>query len=191
MNEGEQRREILLGGLGGQGVILAGVLLGQAAVNQGFFAAGSNSYGAQARGSACKAEVVFSGRPIDYPHVEAADLIVAMSQGAYDAYRKALKEGGRLLFDSGLVQPPRTDPAETGFDVTATALREVGNKQAANVLWVGVLSGFTGWFSLAALEDAVHRHTPERFLEWNLRALSLGFKVGAEKHGRQDTQTDH
>lgn len=188
MSEGVERREILVAGLGGQGVILAGVILGQAAVNDGLFAAGSNSYGAQARGSACKAEVVVSGRPIDYPHVEAADLIVAMSQGAYDAYRGTLKKGGRLLFDEGLVRSVAGNETETGFDVTGTALRELGNKQAANVLWVGLLSGLSGWFSLKGLQDAAQRHVPERFMELNLKALALGFKLGsdaaAERHGR-------
>ena len=71
-----------LSGFGGQGVVLAGILLGQAGVIDGKYVSGSNSYGAQARGSGCKSEIVFSDGPIDFPHLTTADILVAMSQGS-------------------------------------------------------------------------------------------------------------
>jgi 2-oxoglutarate ferredoxin oxidoreductase subunit gamma len=169
---------IRLAGFGGQGVILAGLLLGQAAVNDGFFAAGSNSYGAQARGSACKAEVVISRLPIDYPHVELADLFVAMSQGGYDAFHGRVTEAGEIFYDSGLVSGVKGDRREQGFDVTAASMKELKNKQAANVIWVGIVAGATGWFSEEGLERAVRRHVPDRFFELNLRALKQGLSLG-------------
>jgi 2-oxoglutarate ferredoxin oxidoreductase subunit gamma len=170
--------EIRLGGLGGQGVILAGVLLGQAAVNDGLHAAGSNSYGAQARGSACKAEVIISPTPIDYPHVENADLLVAMSQGAYGAFGRRLSEEGEVFYDSGLLVLPEKGPKERGLDITAISLRELKNKQVANVIWVGVVAGAKGWFTRKALEEALREHVPERFFDLNLRALTLGLDLG-------------
>lgn len=171
--------EIRLGGLGGQGVILAGLLLGQAAVNQGQFAAGSNSYGAQARGSTCQAEVVVSADTIDYPHVEGADLLVAMSQGAYDAYRAQMAADGVILYDSGMVTPSG-EGREFGLAVTEVTLNELKNKQVANVVWVGAVAGFTGWFSLEALEQAMADNVPARFLELNRKALVRGLELGRE-----------
>ncbi len=177
-----KRREILLGGLGGQGVITAAVLLGQAAVADGQFAAGSNSYGAQARGSACKAEVVMSPDDIDYPHAETPDLLVAMSQGAYDSYAEEVAEGGVILYDSGLVTP-RGLRKEAGFKVTALVLKNLGNKQVANVFWVGVAAGYTGWFTQEALAKVVEETVPERFRELNLKALEQGLALG--RSGRE------
>jgi 2-oxoglutarate ferredoxin oxidoreductase subunit gamma len=172
-----KRKEILLAGLGGQGVITAAVLVGQAAVADGQFAAGSNSYGAQARGSACKAEVVISQDTIDYPHAETPDILVAMSQGAYDAYAEELAEGGVVLYDSGLVTP-RGLRKEVGFKVTALVLEQLGNKQVANVFWVGVAAGYTGWFSKEGLAKVVADTVPERFRELNLKALEQGLALG-------------
>ena len=174
--------QIRLGGLGGQGVILAGVLLGQAAVLQGLYAAGSNSYGAQARGSTCQAEVVVAAGPIDYPHVEAADLLVAMSQGAYDSYRAGTAPDGVILYDASLVTPDAA-PNQHGLAVTEVAVNELKNKQAANVVWVGAVAGFTGWFSPQAVEQAVAENVPARFLELNRRALARGLALGRELRG--------
>jgi 2-oxoglutarate ferredoxin oxidoreductase subunit gamma len=172
------RREITLAGFGGQGVILAGVLMGHAAVKDGWFAAGSSSYGAQARGSACRADLVISKRPIDYPHVEAPDLLVAMSQGGYDAYHKESRHDGCLLYDAGLIKSTMGRPFETGFDVTAEAIAKVGNKQAANLVWLGIVAGFTGWFTKRSLEEAVMENVSQRFLDSNLRALAMGLGLG-------------
>lgn len=173
-----ERKEIALSGFGGQGVILAGVLLGHAAVKDGWFAAGSTSYGAQARGSACRADLVICRTPIDYPHVEAPDLLVAMSQGAYDAYHKELKHDGRLIYDTGLIKAMAGHAFETGFDVTVEAITKVGSKQTTNLVWLGILAGFTGWFTKKALEEAVMENVSERFLDSNLKALAIGLDLG-------------
>jgi 2-oxoglutarate ferredoxin oxidoreductase subunit gamma len=178
MNEPTERKEIRLAGFGGQGVILAGLLLGQAAVNDGKFAAGSNSYGPQARGSACKADLIVSDNPIDYPHVERAHMFVAMSQGGYDAFQNQVAGEGQIFYDSGLVTPAGGPIPETGLDVTDMAMKEFDNKQVANLIWVGILAGATGWFSQRALERAAEQHVPGRFLELNLRCLSRGLQLG-------------
>ena len=98
-------RQVRLSGLGGQGVVLAGLLLGQAGMIEGKYITGSNSYGAQARGSGCKSEIVFSDGPISFPHLITADILVALSQGAYQIYCKDVKESGLILYDQGLVTP--------------------------------------------------------------------------------------
>ena len=91
---------------GGQGVVLAGVLLGEAGVIDGKFVAGSNSDGAQARGSGCKSEIVFSNEPIDFPHLVTADIFVALSQGAYSMGCGDVREtSGLILYDRGQRDP--------------------------------------------------------------------------------------
>jgi 2-oxoglutarate ferredoxin oxidoreductase subunit gamma len=177
MREGRDTIEIRLAGFGGQGVILAGLLLGQAAVNDGWFAAGSNSYGAQARGSACKADIVLSHNPIDYPHVERPAVFVAMSQGGYDAFEAQVNEEGRIFYDSGLVSPSE-GRTQTGLDITQISLNELGNKQVANVVWLGAVVGAEGWFSRKALEKAAEQHVPARFLALNQKALVRGLELG-------------
>lgn len=172
---------IRLAGLGGQGVVLAGLLLGHAAVHEGLYAAGSSIYGAQSRGSLCKAEVVISREPIDYPHVELASFFVAMSQEGYDAYASQVTEGGEIFYDTGLVSRLRGNRNETGFDVTEISMNELKDRQAANIIWAGILAGATVWFSEQALEEAIRAHIPERFLDVNLRALKLGILLGRDR----------
>lgn len=184
MARADGRREITLAGFGGQGVILAGVLLGHAAVKDGWYAAGSSSYGAQARGSACRADLVISNHPIDYPHVEAPDLLVAMSQGAYDAYGREIHPDGRTFFDAGLVQSLLGRGGDESFDVTAEAILRVGNKQATNLIWIGIVAGFTGWFTQKGIEAAVRENVSERFLDSNLKALAIGLGLGLGRRGK-------
>jgi 2-oxoglutarate ferredoxin oxidoreductase subunit gamma len=180
----EESTGIRLAGLGGQGVVLTGLLLGHAAVREGLYAAGSSSYGAQSRGSLCSAEVVISRAPIDYPHVELANLFVAMSQEGYDAYASRVVEGGEIFYDTGLVSGLGGTWNEIGFDVTAIGMNELKDRQAANMIWAGILAGATVWFSERSLEEAIRAHIPERFLDVNLRALKLGIFLGRDRKER-------
>lgn len=170
--------EIRLVGFGGQGVVLAGLLLGQAAVNDGWFAAGANSYGAQARGSACRSDLVISPAPIDYPHVERAHLLVAMSQAGYDTFEGHVADDGRIFYDSGQVTPSGDSTRQMGLDVTAISVRELGDKQVANMVWVGVVGGATDWFSPQALERAARQHVSGAFWERNQQAMKKGIELG-------------
>lgn len=171
-----------MAGLGGQGVVLAGVLLGQTAVDQGLYAAGSNSYGAQARGSAARADLVLDNQEIDYPHVEEPGLLVAMSQGAYDAYALGVAPGGKVLFDSGLVEPKAPHDC-FGAKVTAMALEEFNSRQVGNMIWVGLVAGVTGWFQTEVLERTLVALVPERFAELNKTALARGLDMGRSWKG--------
>jgi 2-oxoglutarate ferredoxin oxidoreductase subunit gamma len=170
--------DIRFAGLGGQGVVLAGLVLGQAAVIDGLYASGANSYGAQARGSVALAEVRISSEAIDYPRVDDADLLVALSQDGYETCRDRLTEGGLVLYDCGLVKPADEGPRQLGFDVAAVARDELTSAQVANVVWVGVVAGATGWLRDEALREAVRLRVPERFLELNLHALERGLELG-------------
>ncbi len=170
--------QIRLGGFGGQGIVLAGVLLGHAGVIDGRSVSGSNSYGAQARGSACKAEVVLSDRPVDFPHVLEADVLVAMSQGAYDRFVGETKAGGLVIYDSQLVSPGDLELSHRPIRATDTAVREIENRQVANIVMLGALTVLTGVVSQTSMESAVSSHVPQRFREINLIALKRGFALG-------------
>ncbi len=178
--------QIRIAGFGGQGVVLAGTLLGHAAVRQGLWVAGSNAYGAQARGGAARSEVVVSSGPIAFPHVIRADILVAMSQAGYDAFIGRMAESGaRVIYDSSLVTPgPVEGVRQAGISATDTAVTELEIKQVANIVMLGALAALTGVVGNEALETVARDQVPTRFLESNLRALARGFELG-EKESRR------
>ncbi len=180
-----ETKQIRLSGFGGQGVVLAGVLLGEAGVMDGKSVSGSNSYGAQARGSGCKAEVVFADGPIDFPHVITADILIAMSQGAYDMYAGEVRApSGVILYDLGPVKI-REDlkVKQIGIPATDHAVKELNNKQVANIVLLGALVQTTKIVSREAMEKAIRTHVGERFRSLNLRALQAGIDLGRGIHG--------
>jgi len=178
-------RQIRWSGFGGQGVVLAGVLLGEAGAIDGRYVSGSNSYGAQARGSGCKAEIVFSDGPIDFPHLTHADILVAMSQGAYNDYCGDMKEeSGLILYDQGQVTlRGELNLRQIGIPATESALKQLKNKQAANIILVGALIETTKIVSREAMERALQTHVSARFRDLNLKALALGLELGRDVHG--------
>jgi len=166
-------------GVGGQGIVMAGTLLGEAATLAGLHAAGSNSYGAAARGTACRSDVVLSDVEIDYPHVAAADVLAGMSQAALDKYLPALAPGGRVFADDfSLLRVPEGIFAFHAVPATRVAVREFGSRQGANIVMLGVVLGATGVVAREPVEEAIRRTVRPRFHEANLRALALGFDLG-------------
>ena len=177
--------QVRISGFGGQGVILAGVLLGEAGVVDGDYVAGSSSYGAQARGSGCRSEIVFSDGPVDYPHLTGTDVLVAMSQGTYDLYAGDVNsEKGLILYDDSQVIP-RADVAakQIGIPATDRAMKDLKSKQVANIVLLGALIEITGLVSDNAIEKAVERHVSERFRGLNLEALKCGRELGRQSRG--------
>ena len=178
-------KQIRLSGLGGQGVVLAGILLGQAGAIEGKYISGSNSYGAQARGSDCKSEIVFSDAPIDFPHLTIADIFVAMSQGAYNMYcGEVREESGIILYDHGLVTPKdHLKIKQLGIPATEVSLKKLKNKQVANIVFLGTLIEMTKIVSSQAMKKAITLHVTERFQSLNLKAFRLGMELGRRIHG--------
>jgi 2-oxoglutarate ferredoxin oxidoreductase subunit gamma len=174
--------QIRLSGFGGQGVVLAGLLLGEAGVADGRYVAGSNSYGAQARGSGCKAEVVFSDAAIDFPHLTTADILVAMSQGSYEQYCTDVRpDTGLIVYDGSQVTPKKDlNVQQLGIPATDSALKELKNKQAANIILLGALIELTGVVSAEAIKKAIQKHVNERFRKLNLEALEAGRRLGRQ-----------
>jgi 2-oxoglutarate ferredoxin oxidoreductase subunit gamma len=178
-------KQVRLSGFGGQGVVLAGLLLGQAGVYDGKHVSGSNSYGAQARGSGCKAEIVFSDGPVDFPHLTTADILIAMSQGAYNIYSGDVREeSGLILYDQSLMTPKETlNVKHLGIPATDVSVKRLKNKQAANIVFLGALIEATGIVSPIAIRKAISMHVSERFRPLNLKALRTGMELGRKAHG--------
>ena len=177
--------QVRLSGFGGQGIVLAGILLGEAGAIDGKYVAGSNSYGAQARGSSCLSEIVFSNGPIDFPHLTTADILVAMSQGAYDIFCEDVKEtSGLILFDPYQVRPREgLNLMQTGIPATEYALKRLKDKQIANVVLLGALIAITKIVSVKATRKAIRTRVSKGFLSLNLKALGIGIELGGGLHG--------
>jgi 2-oxoglutarate ferredoxin oxidoreductase subunit gamma len=171
--------EVRLAGTGGQGIILAGILLAEAAVRDGKNVVQTQSYGPEARGGASRSEVVISDSEIYYPQVIAADVMLCMSQEASDRYSGRLRKDGLLIIDSDLVRrSPRAHAARV--PMTSLAQEVTGRKLMANVLGLGVLAGLTEIVSRASLEEAVRARAPQGTEEMNLKALTAGYKAAEQ-----------
>ena len=173
-------KQILICGLGGQGVVLAGNILGQAAINDKKWVSGSNAYGSQARGGITRSEVVISEEPIMFPHIIKADILVALSQSAYDKYVSEINvEEGSVVYDKSAVKPDRTTRIQQ-FAIAAVdeSIRQLKNEQVANIVILGGLVTVTGIVQFQSLVQAVQQKVPEKFLEINVKAIELGRQLG-------------
>jgi 2-oxoglutarate ferredoxin oxidoreductase subunit gamma len=183
-----QRYEIRLAGSGGQGLILAGIILAEAAgVYDGKFVCQTQSYGPEARGGASKAEVVISDGEIDYPKAIRPDVLLALNQKSLEAYSPDLKPGGLLLVDADLVEEAHASRV-VALPFTRIA-RELGRVMAANIVALGALAQLTGAVSLPSLEAAVLARVPKGTEDLNRRALAAGVNA-AKESGPVSVQED-
>ncbi len=173
-------KQILLCGSGGQGIVLAGTILGFAGINDGKWVAGLSSYGAQARGGYTRAAVIISDKPIVFPHIIETDILIAMSQSAYDKYIEAVKrDNGIVLYDEPLVSVKEIDGLkQIGIPATNMAVEELNNKQVANMIILGAVAQMTKVVNRDALISAIDKNVGARFKALNLKAVELGFKLG-------------
>ena len=158
------------------GVVLAGVIVGDAAVvHGGLNAVQSQSYGSEARGTAAKSEVIVSDESIRYPKVRKADYSVLMSQKALEMYLKDAREDGVLIVDPDLV---RADEIEGAYEVVKVPAMKIadnlGLRLISNMVMLGALVKKSGLFDLEVLEKAVADVVPEKTLDLNLQAIRAG-----------------
>ena len=174
--------EIRIAGFGGQGVILAAIVVGRAAaIEEGAFATMTQSFGPEARGGACSAQVIVSDKPILYPYVTAPDILVVMSQEAYTKFTPELKPGGMLIIEQDLVRLSEVKPGTQVFSVPATRLaEELGKRMVLNVVMVGFFAAVNGLLRPEALRQAVLDAVPEAFRELNARAFEKGLQYGQQ-----------
>lgn len=171
--------QIRFAGLGGQGIILMGEILGEAAALDKKYVAQTSSYGAEARGSACRADVVISDSWIDYPEVTEADILVCMWQGAYDLnIGKVNPDNGLIFYDAQLVKPSQESKLKhIAVPATEKALSQLGNRMVANMLLLGAVVKIKNLVSREALEKALQHRIFASILELNKKALELGFEI--------------
>jgi len=175
-----ERMEIRLAGSGGQGLILAGLILAEAAgLHDNRFVAMGQSYGPEARGGASKAEVIISGQPIDYPLASRVDLFLALTQEAADTYCWDLKPEAWIVVDADLVSHPPTSRA-VALPFTAVARDRLNKPMVANVVALGAILQLTGVVSKRALEKALLARVPPGTDALNKKALAAGVKLAKD-----------
>jgi 2-oxoglutarate ferredoxin oxidoreductase subunit gamma len=182
------RTELRVTGFGGQGIILAGYIIGKAAaVYDGKQAVMVQSYGPEARGSACSSQVIVDTEKILYPYIRRMDILLAMSQEGFDKFAPLLDKDAILLFDEDLVEFDTPPSVKVFKGVPATRIAEdLGRVMVANITMLGFFTSQTGIISAEAMKKGVFSSVPKGTGELNLNAFEKGFehqsaeiKVGA------------
>ena len=172
--------EIKIGGLGGQGVILGGIIIGKAAaLFDEKHSCLTQAFGPEARGSACSAQVVVDEEPILYPYVHQPHVLLAMSQDAFAKFSPELRKDGVLLVEEELVKPSGLPPTVKVYGIPATRIaEELGKRMVLNIVMVGFFTAVTGVVSEQAAREAVKDSVPPNTIDLNMKAFSRGFEYG-------------
>jgi len=175
--------DIKISGFGGQGIIRIGMILGKAAaLHDNKSACMTQSFGPEARGGACSAQLVVSETEILYPYLVAPEILIAMSQEAYDKFEPELKDDGILLLEEDLVKPHEVRGTIRQYSIAATRIAEkLGNRLYANFVMIGFIVAITKLVPKQALIDAIPGTVPDRLLQKNIDALEQGFAIGEQK----------
>ncbi len=180
----DERTEIRITGFGGQGVVLAGHIIGRAcAVHAGQHATMIQSFGPEARGSACSTTLAISPEEVLYPYIHRPDVFVVMSAEGYDKYADELKDDGTLVYERDLVQP-HPKKGQKAFGVSSTRIaEELGRSIVQNIVMVGFFAAVTKMVPREAMRDAVRGSVPEGTEELNLRAFDAGWEAFESEYG--------
>lgn len=174
------QKEVVLSGVGGQGLIVCGTLLGEAAVLfDGKHATLSSEYGVETRGTFTKSDVIVSERDIYYPEAIAPALVLCLAQVAYERYAGKLPEGALLIYDSDQVEALPGVPGQRGFPFTSIA-RELGNLSTLNIVALGLVAAQTGIVSPSAAKQAIAHFWAKRgetVVALNHRAFDTGYSL--------------
>jgi 2-oxoglutarate ferredoxin oxidoreductase subunit gamma len=165
---------VCFSGLGGQGISLLGLVLGEAAARSGRNALQTQSYGAEARGGASYSTVIISNERILDIAPEELDMLVAMSQPAYDRFVKSLKGGGLLVYESDLVKP--ADSGGAGIPATSLAKKHLGKELFANMVMFGFFVKVGRLVDAEKAREAIAASVPEKFKDSNLKAFGVGLE---------------
>lgn len=173
------RLAVRLGGAGGQGIVLAGLILAEAAALAGRRVAATQAYGPESRGGASRSDVIISDQPVTFPVARRLDVLVALTQEACQRSLAAVAPEGIAILDSGRVAPPGNGAVVCHLvPITETARAASGSVMTANVVALGIVRAVTGVVPYAALRDAVTRRVPAASLAINLAALEAGERLG-------------
>jgi len=169
--------QIRLSGSGGQGIILAGIILAEAAVIEGKEVVQTQDYGPEARGGSSKAECIISEDEIDYPKVMVADVVLCMKQASYNQYGRFVDEKCSVIVDTTFVKEFERHPNIRALPISKTAVEEFGKALFANIIALGVIVGVTEVVSRESMEKAVLARVPKGTEKLNRKALTVGWKM--------------
>jgi len=174
--------EIRFSGFGGQGIVRCGLITGKAAaLFDNKYATMTQSFGPEARGSACSSQVVVSEDRVLYPYITQPDVLVSISQDAYDKYEPELRDGGVLLIDTDLVKPRPVRNKIKLYGIPSTRLaEELGNRIFTNLVMLGFFTAITKVVTPEAMKKALPGLVPKRFLDINIRAFEGGYQFGLD-----------
>ncbi len=175
-----RKDEVVFSGSGGQGIITAAIIFAEAAVlHQGLVAVQSQLYGAQARGGMTRSDVIVSEGEIHFSKVYWPNVMVCLSQRAYDSYSGMIKPGGLLIADSKLVKlESKLDARQRHLPMLDRVMAEVGSPVTLNICMLGALARIAGIVSAEAIEKVLAARVPPEFLEMNKKAFRLGMSLG-------------
>jgi len=173
------RMNIRVAGFGGQGVITLGYVLSRAvSIHDAKYSLMTQSYGPEARGGACRSDVIISDTPIDYPKLDKIDVLIALSMDAYNRYHQQVKKGGIMIIEKDLTRIETEMEGVKYFRISAVKEAEaLGNRLTANMIILGAAQSILNMVSKEAIEKAVRERFP-RYAEINITAVRRGMELG-------------
>jgi 2-oxoglutarate ferredoxin oxidoreductase subunit gamma len=183
------RTEIRITGFGGQGVVLSGFIIGRAcAINAGKHATMIQSFGPEARGSACSATLTVSDTEVLYPYIARPDIFAVMSGEGYERYRDELKEHGTLVYEKNLVHPTLKE-GQPSFGIPSTRIAEsLGRAIVQNIVMLGFFTAATKIVSRDQMREAVKASVPPGTEELNIKAFDAGFAYFEEEYEKKSPE---
>ena len=178
-----ERYKLVFTGSGGQGVITAAIILAEtAALYENLNATQTQVYGPEARGGATRADVIISDVLIHYPKVTRPDILVCLTQEAYDKFSPVISPGGLLLTDSRFVKPrTKVDARQVQFPMYSTIMEKIGKAIVFNICMLGVVIGLTSLLKPESVMKSLKTRIPPSFLDINKQALDIGIELGIKE----------
>lgn len=177
-----ERCRLVFSGSGGQGLISAAIILSEAAVvHEGLEAVQSQSYGAAARGGATRSDVIISDKPINMPKVFQPNVLLCLTQEAYNKFRGIIRPGGLLITDTRYVDiTPKVDAKQVELPLYQTIMDKIGKQVVFNICVLGALLAFRPLVQMASVVKILEKRFPASFLGMNRQALEIGYDLGSQ-----------
>ncbi len=181
-----ERYEILIAGRGGQGILLAGYLMGRTLIEKGYYVVNSETYSAETRGGDSRSElVVMVGEEPDLIRVRKANIAIFMFDEQMNKYGKWVREDAKVFLDSTFIEKPSMPWKEVyAIPFTRIAEEKVGSPRVANMVMLGAFSAITGLYDKESLKKTIESHVKKQWIETNLKAVEVGYEVGKEYRAR-------
>ena len=181
------RNEIRICGFGGQGVIKMAQVIGEAtAIHEGKHSTLNQSFGPEARGGSCSATLVLDEKRVDYPYISNPQIMIAMSQEAYNQYVNEVTDDGIIIIEEELVKPGELKSSQKLFSIPATRFaEEIGQKIVLNIIMIGFIAAVTNVVSVESMRKSVESNVPASFLEMNMQAFEKGYQYGLKTISEQ------